>query len=207
MFYNPIFIAPSDFKSANLSFKKYGGNITLKESQVVGQENFLENAKEAFIFIGGFFDSYYRVVFNEFLQFHKEHCVKFYLSFNGKYCLKELLNTLYPTNLKIYILAHSWGANECILTLLNLSNRIEYLLTLDCVGRRKLPIRPSGINFWENVFISDYLKNPTRANVVALVGGGRGDIGFADKNIVLSHPVDHADVAKMLQVTKFLDIC
>ncbi|RDU73344.1 hypothetical protein CQA66_01365 [Helicobacter aurati] len=172
------------------------------------------------IFIGGFCDSLHRTMFETFCAFihscyntfYKKHkrtannipiapCTM-YTTFNCYSFLHSFLHSLLQYGLQISIIAHSWGAKNILRLCLHENYAIDNLLTLDCVGHFAITHRPNRIVHWENIFIEEYFELYHRSNLAALLGGAKGSIAFADDNIPITYPANHASVTSMLEKSK-----
>lgn len=137
------------------------------------------DSKNLIIFIGGFLDSYYRIVFEEYAHFVEDNLfqttfgAKIYTTFNCKDLFCAWLPALIESHYKPYIIAHSWGAkNICraleTICLPDLS--IPYLLTLDPVGYYKPQKSFDCIKQWVNVYVKDKKQYPLRTNYCTYIG-------------------------------------
>ena len=163
--------------------------------------------RELVIFVGGFFDSVYRVVFYSFCDFLKEGLgrgtgrLAFYATFNSLRLFEGWIPRLLAAGFRISFIAHSWGAAMAVKLCLRKPLDVENLITLDCVGRFRIDRRPSGIGSWENIYVADYFAAFHRSNLAALIGGAKGAIPFADSNIAMGAPANHASVSLMLDAS------
>lgn len=171
------------------------------------------------IFIGGFCDSFYHIIFDIFCSFVKysynasvideQHIplsvCAMYITFDCYSFLESFIPSVLDFGLRISVISHSWGAKNILRLCLYNNYKIEHLITLDCVGHFKITHRPSNIRFWENIFISDYFSSYHRSNIAALVGGAQGSIAFADSNISIPYPYHHASAIQMLEHSRLID--
>lgn len=165
--------------------------------------------KAIVIFVGGFCDTIMHAVFREFAAFDMPHCLKLYASFKSRHLFALWLPRLCSVGLPLFVIAHSWGASNFYKALRiesqadSESMRLHYLLTLDPVGFSAHSVRPQGIRLWENVFITDKIQNPRRANIVALIGRAWNEVAISDFNASLPPPYHHASIAPMIEASHF----
>lgn len=209
----PICLMPRDLgRFATTHYRKYGYKILSIESKMV--ENIESDSKNILLFIGGFLDSYYRCLFDVFINSLNSvistnaqiEMQKMYITFDCFGFLSEFIPNALDLQYRFYIIAHSWGAKNIIRVLLKYDFNIELLLSLDCVGHFKITHRPSRIKTWENIYINDYTSHYNRANIAALIGGVKQEIKFADSNIALKAPAHHASVNEMLRLSNCIHI-
>lgn len=174
------------------------------------------------LFVGGFCDSIYRVVFEAFISFIQSYYAFYidaaqnnqhdkisyvptpyilYSTFNCFDAFASFIPKILARGFNISIISHSWGAKNILRLCLHYDFDIENLISLDCVGHFKITHRPRRIKHWENIFIANYFESYHRSNLAALIGGAKGKIIFADSNLSLHYPANHASVAQMLEVS------
>lgn len=194
-----------------MPFSKRSGNITYDEIESI--QIFLEfyHTKNILFFIGGFCDTYHKVmwrVFCESLFSQQKKDIKFsmlYMSFNCYAFLLDFIPKLNKAGYSISVIAHSWGAKNILRCCLD-SNAmyLENLITLDCVGYFNITCRPKHIKAWENIYITNHFESYNRANIAAIIGGAKQEIIYADINIGLTPPAHHASVSAMLHNSKLI---
>ncbi|MWV62841.1 hypothetical protein DCO58_02055 [Helicobacter saguini] len=203
----PIVIMPQILEPfASKKYKKSGGNITKFSPQNVDSKNIL-------CFIGGFVDSHYLLMYRAFrLSLEREFCINnvrdfnsMYITFNCYDFLRDFMPRALSNGFRFYILAHSWGAKNIIRLCLKYDFSVEFLLSLDCVGHFKITHRPQNIKLWENIYISDFSLEYSRANLAALIGHGQQFIKYADFNIGLTPPHHHASLQEMINQSRYFN--
>lgn len=189
-------------------------NLALKENILnsIKPLEFSSEDKKLIIFIGGFLDSFYRVVFDEYANFTKDlffntvFKAKIYTTFDCEGLFSVWLGELIQNDYKLYIIAHSWGARNICKALENArlsKDSVCYLLTLDPVGYYKAKKKSQSVKQWTNIYVADKKKHITKANFCTYVGRAWDYCEGADENIAIysqnSHIITHADVSYMLE--------
>ena len=211
MLKTPLVIMPHSLTQyTNMSYDTHGGNITGDDIESI--KHILEtDTKELLIFIGGFCDTYYKVVWRAFCESlfsqrkkEKQYSM-LYMSFNCYAFLLDFLPKLSKAGYSISVIAHSWGAKNILRCCLD-SNAIylKNLITLDCVGHFKITHRPKHIQSWENIYIVNHFEHYNRANIAAIIGGAKQEIIYADINTGIAPPAHHASVPTMLHNAKLI---
>lgn len=211
MLKTPLVIMPHSLTQyTNMSYDTHGGNITHEDIESI--KHILEtDTKELLIFIGGFCDTYYKVVWRAFCESlfsqrkkEKQYSM-LYMSFNCYAFLLDFLPKLSGAGYNISVIAHSWGAKNILRCCLD-SNAIylKNLITLDCVGHFKITHRPKHIESWENIYIANHFEHYNRANIAAIIGGAKQEIIYADINTGIAPPAHHASVPTMLHNAKLI---
>ncbi len=229
----PVVILPKLLQDyATLPYKTYGGNIALKESQIL-QTQSARNHKHILYFIGGFLDTYYKVLFhvfeicvnthhicaiklpthtlkqNDFMDsdnvIYQDFCFM-YSSFNCLRFLRDFIPNVIRDGYSVSVVAHSWGAKNILKLCLRYNFPLHTLITLDCVGYFTITHRPTRIHQWENIYITDFVGDYHRPNLAAIIGNGQQYIQHADSNIGIPPPAHHASVITMLKHSKILQI-
>lgn len=211
MLKTPLVIMPHSLTQyTTMSYDTHGGNITHEDIESI--KHILEtDTKELLIFIGGFCDTYYKVVWRAFCErlFSQRKKEKqysmLYMSFNCYAFLLDFLPKLSGAGYNISVIAHSWGAKNILRCCLD-SNAIylKNLITLDCVGHFKITHRPKHIESWENIYITNHFEHYNRANIAAIIGGAKQEIIYADINTGIAPPAHHASVPTMLHNAKLI---
>lgn len=205
MIYPSTLIYPSSLlPKPPCSFKPYGIRIPKLDLQTN------VTPKAIVIFVGGFCDTIMRAVFDSFLEFNNPDCIKLYASFNSLELFTSWLPQLTALNLPIFVISHSWGANNFYHALKALNNKqalnnnaLELLITLDPVGYKTPNLRPNSIKLWENIYITNKTHYLCRQNIMALIGHSWNACNFADNNLTLSKPNHHASIKEMLEISSF----
>lgn len=183
-------------------FKPYGLRISMQEGmQEIKYQGTTQKA--IVIFIGGFCDTFMCAVYREFATFQNPYCLKIYMSFKSQKLLCSWLPSLHTYGYPLFIIAHSWGANNLYKALCRVHTPVHYLLTLDPVGRIPPCMRPKHIDIWENIYISHKEQYLCRTNILAIVGGAWNHIRWSDSNIVLQKPYHHASISPMIEASHF----
>ncbi|RAX57069.1 hypothetical protein CCZ01_07445 [Helicobacter monodelphidis] len=197
---SPIFIAPNSYAHQH-RLKSFGNFISQEEFEIASKQT--DSPSALVIFIGGFCDSFSRGIFNAFYLFQHQFFWKFYITFNGRSYFMPLIQECSQTNLPLFVIAHSWGANELLIALQKKQScLIHYLLTLDAVGYRPILHRPTGIQYWENIFVHNHWTLINRANIAALIGHAKKNIALADCNTPIYAPFHHNSIHAMLNASK-----
>ncbi|MCH5313017.1 MAG: hypothetical protein J1E28_01270 [Helicobacter sp.] len=198
----PTLIYPAILPKPPTPFIPYGFKIPAQNLESP------HNPKAIVIFIGGFCDTIMCAVFKNFIIFNEESCLKIYASFNSKTLFSAWLPLLAKSHLPLFVIAHSWGANNFYKALNNLNQNahqvaLHYLLTLDPVGICVPKTRPPHIKLWENVYIAAKHTHLRRPNIAALIGGAWNALDVSDYNIALQKPNHHASINQMIESTQF----
>lgn len=215
MFYPLIHLEPfleitpnSPFVLKNLILR--GSILTSIKPLEFSSEN-----KNLIIFIGGFLDSFYRVVFDEYANFTKDTLfgvnfrAKIYTTFKCKALFSVWLGELVKNDFKLYVIAHSWGAKNICRALESThlpKDSICHLLTLDPVGYYKPKMKFQSVKQWTNVYVADKKKYKVKANFCTYVGKAWDYCESADENIAIYNEnlplITHAEVSSMLEAFK-----
>lgn len=218
----PLIVMPQSIKQyASTPYRIYGGNIMIDE--VESLQSVLDNGPSKYIlcFIGGFCDTYYKLIWNVFcesllrrkqvdLQIANcnndiSHFTMLYMSFNCYRFLLDFIPNLISAGYEVSAISHSWGAKNIVRSCLDSSSVVlSKLITLDCVGRFSIKCRPKNIQTWENIYITDYFSKYSRANLAAIIGGAKQYIEYADINIGIKPPAHHASVLTMLSHSQLI---
>lgn len=221
----PLVVMPSSIAQfANKPYRVYGGNITQHDSIYLQSIPMYYDTKHILCFIGGFCDTYYKVVWDVFCaslwrQTQSMHIIDkpkynntsyftmLYISFNCYTFLHDFFPKLLANGYRISVIAHSWGAKNIVRLCLDFDEIIlTKLITLDCVGHFNITHRPKHVYAWENIYITDYLSQYSRANIAAIIGGAKQHIRYADINTGIPPPAHHASVATMLHHAQLLQL-
>lgn len=212
MLKTPLIVMPQFLMQyANMPYRTYSGNITHYDIESIQHVLETYHTKELLIFIGGFCDTYYKVVWRVFCeslfsQRKKERQYSMlYMSFNCYAFLLDFIPKLSKAGYSISVIAHSWGAKNILRCCLD-SNAIylKNLITLDCVGHFNITHRPKHIQSWENIYITNHFEYYNRANIAAIIGGAKQEIIYADINTGIPPPAHHASVPTMLHHAKLI---
>ncbi len=202
-----IFICPDKFNNS-YSLPSFGNLIKLNEIISASKQS-CNIKKGIIIFIGEFCDSFGKSFFNYFLSFNHSDYWKFYITFNGSKYFIDLLKRFYSYDFKIYVVAHSWGANELIMALSKQNNfdiRIDYMLTLDPVGYRRVKFKPNCVKLWENIYIKNHLSLIKWPNILALIGHPKKYIKYADINNFFNSPFHHNNINFFINSSSLLKL-
>ena len=217
----PLVVMPQSIKQyASMPYCTHSGNIMRDE--VESLRNMLDNesSKQILCFIGGFCDTYYKLIWRVFcgslwykMQIDSKqnnhsdvsHFTMLYMSFNCYKFLLDFIPKLNAAGYEVSVISHSWGAKNIIRSCLD-SNEVilSKLITLDCVGHFNINFRPNHIGLWENIYITDYFSQYSRANLAAIIGGAKQYINYADINTGIPPPAHHASVLTMLSHAKLI---
>lgn len=164
------------------------------------------DSKKVVFFIGGFCDTFSRVMFNFFVTATKRDFTLndesgFNVGYLSFYCyefLNELIPALLNDGYEVSIISHSWGAKNSLRFLFNQDLPLKVLITLDCVCRFSIKERPKELGIWENIYIENRILSDI-SNIVSIIGGAKNAISVADSNISVSLPARHASVRLMLE--------
>lgn len=160
----------------------------------------VEPSRSAVIFIGGFFDSFLRIVKNyakEYRINNSGHLVK-YFSWTDKEEIINYINSI-PSSEPINLIGHSFGGHTAAQVAAGTVRPIDLLVTVDPVGRRDVGNFTQNVNKWVNV-----TATPTKGNLSdfsAWLGGkgGRLPVEKATTNITVD--VHHEQFAFMFNAT------
>lgn len=220
----PLVVIPKSIKQyASMPYRTYGGNIIRDEVESLRYALDYGDSKQILCFIGGFCDTYCRLIWRVFCgslwykmqidskraRFYNDFSrfTMLYMSFNCYKFLLDFIPKLTRASYEVSVIAHSWGAKNIVRCCLD-SNRIKLarLITLDCVGHFCITHRPKHIDLWENIYITDYLSQYSRANLAALIGGAKQYIPYADINTGIPPPATHASVLTMLSHAQLIKL-
>ncbi len=218
--FSPLVIVPNFLENlTKMKYDRFGGNIHKEEvDSILSYINNQHDIEHVVCFIGGFFDTYYKVLWNAFATGikYKQACMycnvssdiaipiesknicAFYISFNCFNFLYDFIPKLSEKGYKVSVIAHSWGAKNILRLCLKHNLNICNLVTIDCVGHFTITHRPTNILQWENIYIIDHFSSYSRANLAAIIGGAKQYIPYADSNIAINPPANHASVSAML---------
>ncbi|TLD84752.1 hypothetical protein [Helicobacter trogontum] len=218
MLKTPLVVMPQFLMQyTHMPYHTYGGNITHYDIESIQHAIELYHTKDVLIFIGGFCDTYYKVVwraFSESLISQKrqyindtKHFSILYMSFNCYAFLLDFIPNLNKAGYCVSVIAHSWGAKNIVRCCLDSDAvHLENLITLDCVGHFKITHRPQYIKSWENIYIANHFEHYNRANLAAIIGGAQRKIEYADINTGIAPPAHHASVSTMLHNAKLIKL-
>ena len=220
----PLIVMPQSIKQyASVPYRTYGGNIVNDEVESLRYALDYGNSNQILCFIGGFCDTLYKLIWRVFCgslwykmqmdskqtRFHNNvsHFTMLYMSFNCYRFLLDFIPKLNGAGYEVSVISHSWGAKNIVRSCLD-SNRVKLakLITLDCVGHFHINFRPKCIESWENIYITDYFSQYSRANLAAIIGGAKQYIGYADINTGIPPPAHHASVLTMLSHAKLIKL-
>ena len=213
MFYPFIHMQPILQNTPNCPFVLK--NLLLRGSvlsSIKDLSNQTSEDKNLIIFIGGFLDSFYRVVFDEYANFTEDlffgvnFRAKIYTTFRCKTLFSLWLGKLVENGYKIYIIAHSWGAKNICRALESTKlpkDSICYLLTLDPVGYYKPKKRFESVKQWTNIYVADKKKYKVRENFCTYIGKAWDYCECADNNMAIYNEnfslITHRDVSSMFE--------
>lgn len=211
----PIVVMPEEMKQYAKSHRTYGGNITHSEIESLSHLLDRRPTKQIVCFIGGFCDTYYRLMWNAFCGsiLHNGRVFRdgelnpsmLYMSFNCYEFLLDFIPRLTSEGREVSVISHSWGAKNILRSCLDSNIVLDGLVTLDCVGHFSITHRPS-VGVWENIYITDYFSQYNRANLAAIIGGAKQSIKYADINTGMPPPAHHASVPTMLKRSQLVSL-
>ena len=76
----------------------------------------------------------------------------------------------------------------------NFDIRIDYMLTLDPVGYRRVKFKPNCVKLWENIYIKNHLSLIKWPNILALIGHPKKYIKYADINNFFNSLFHHNNI-------------
>jgi|ERR1039457_4001550 pimeloyl-ACP methyl ester carboxylesterase len=151
--------------------------------------------------IGGFFDSFLRIVKGYAEEYRNNNSGRLveYFSWTDKDEIISAINST-PSSKQIFLVGHSFGAHTAAQVAAGSSRRIDLLVTVDPVGRRDVGKFTQNVDKWINVTATP--ANGNLSDFVAWLGGKGGGLPVEKAALNFSVDANHEQFAIMFNTTQ-----